>query len=62
MKIKMLVTDLDGTLMRDDKTVSERTTTTLKKCRNKGIKVIYATARGNIAPFLPVEIFDGCVR
>jgi hypothetical protein len=63
MSIKMIVVDLDGTLMRDDKTVSERTICALKKCREKGIKVAYATARGNAEQILPSElIFDGSVR
>ncbi|MCL2874531.1 MAG: Cof-type HAD-IIB family hydrolase [Defluviitaleaceae bacterium] len=61
--IKMIVTDLDGTLLRDDKTISERTLSTLKKCRKKGIKVVYATGRGISAEKLvPSELFDGYVR
>jgi len=35
MKIEMIVVDLDDTLMRDDKTVSDRTISTLEKCRDK---------------------------
>lgn len=63
MDIKMIVTDLDGTLLRDDKTVSERTWETLKKCREKGIKVVYATGRGISSKKLaPSEFFDGCIR
>jgi hypothetical protein len=62
MNIKMIVVDLDGTLMRDDKTVSGRTISTLKKCREKGIKVTYATARSDsVKTLLPTEIFDGSV-
>ncbi len=60
--IKMIVTDLDDTLLRTDKTISERTQTVLAKCREKKIKVVYATGRGNSAKLLvPSELFDGFV-
>ncbi|MCL2513515.1 MAG: Cof-type HAD-IIB family hydrolase, partial [Oscillospiraceae bacterium] len=63
MKIKMIVTDLDGTLLRSDKTISERTISALKKCRGKGIKTAYATGRGASSKiFAPDELFDGYVR
>ena len=48
MKIKMLVFDLDDTLLRNDKTISEHTISVLKNCNDRGIKVIYATGRGCI--------------
>lgn len=58
----MIVTDLDGTLLRDDKTVSERTKSVLDQCRKAGIKVVYATARGGSARrLLSSELFDGRV-
>ena len=58
--VKMIVTDLDGTLLRTDKTISEQTRQTLRKCREAGIKVVYATARGHTAERVaPNEIFDG---
>lgn len=60
--VKMLVTDLDGTLLKTDKSISMYTIETIKHVRNKGIKVIYATARGSSAKLLvPHEIFDGYV-
>jgi len=60
MSIKMIVTDLDGTLLRGDKTVSKYTWETLRKCRLKGLKVAYATGRGGSAQHLaPSEMFDG---
>ena len=63
MPIKMIVTDLDGTLLRDDKTISERTLAVLKRCRARGIKVAYATGRGSTDLALaPPELFDGRVR
>jgi len=61
--IKMIVTDLDSTLLQEDKTISERTINALKLCREKGIKLAYATGRGNSSKILvPSELFDGFVR
>jgi len=58
--IKMIVTDLDDTLLRTDKTISEFTRSVLSKCRNSGIKVAYATGRGESnAHVAPPEMFDG---
>lgn len=58
--MKMLVTDLDGTLLRTDKTVSDYTRGVLARCKNAGIKVAYATARGKSADRLvPPELLDG---
>jgi len=48
MNIKMIVLDLDGTLLHDDKTISEYSKIVIQKCREKGIKVIFATVRGTI--------------
>jgi len=45
MAIKMIVTDLDRTLLRTDKTISDYTADILNRCRKKGIKIIFATAR-----------------
>ena len=62
MTIKMIVTDLDGTLLRTDKTISERTKTALNKCRNAGIKVAYATGRGGSEKKLvPSHMFDAMI-
>jgi hypothetical protein len=43
--IRMILTDLDHTLLRQDGTVSERTLRTLAECRAKGIRFAIATAR-----------------
>lgn len=60
MSAKMIVTDLDGTLLRTDKTISERTKSILRQCRKAGIKVVHATGRGKSAEKLaPSELFDG---
>ena len=58
-QIKMIVTDLDGTLLRSDKTISENTLEVLNRCRKSGIKVVYATGRGGSAEQkAPAECFD----
>lgn len=43
--IKLIVTDLDNTLLQNDKSISENTISTLIKCQKKGIKIAFATAR-----------------
>ena len=43
--IKIIVTDLDNTLLRTDKTISDYTAGILNKCRHNGIKIVFATAR-----------------
>jgi len=59
MGIKMIAMDLDGTLLRTDKTISERTKNVLKICREARIKVVYATGRGSSAgKVAATEIFD----
>lgn len=44
-KSKAIILDLDGTLLRSDKSVSERTLKALEECKEAGILVIVATAR-----------------
>ena len=63
MDTKMIVTDLDGTLLRDDKRISERTKNTLIRCRENGIKVVFASARGgSVERFAPDYLVDGKIR
>ena len=50
--IKMIITDLDNTLLRSDKTISEYTIDILKKCQAKGVKVAFATARSQQASLI----------
>ena len=45
MKARMIVTDLDGTLLRDDKTISDFTIDVIKKYQSKGGIFVAATAR-----------------
>jgi len=42
---KLIATDLDGTLLRSDRGVSERTRSVLKACAAAGIEVVLVTAR-----------------
>ena len=43
--VKMIVTDLDRTLLCSDKTISDYSSVVLKRCRERGIKIVFATAR-----------------
>ena len=64
MNIKMIVTDLDGTLLRRDKTISEYTASVFYRCRNAGIKIIFATARPvrAVEKWLNIDILsDACI-
>jgi len=62
MGIKMVVMDLDGTLLRTDKTISVRTWDVLNMCRESGVKIVYATGRGGSdTDMAPIEMFDGRV-
>ena len=45
MPIRLIATDLDGTLLRSDMSVSERTRTALDKARAAGMYVVPVTAR-----------------
>ena len=58
--IKMIVTDLDGTYLRDDKSVSEYTKSVITRLRAKGIKFVIATARPvrAVRDFLPDVQYD----
>lgn len=42
---KLIVTDLDGSALKNDKTISEATKNAFAKCRQKGIPIAIATAR-----------------
>jgi Cof subfamily protein (haloacid dehalogenase superfamily) len=58
--IKLIITDLDGTLLRTDKTVSSYTKEVLQKCKAAGIKTAYATGRGLTAELVaPPDLFEG---
>ena len=63
MDIKMIVTDLDGTLLRNDKSISPYTVAVLENCRTEGIKIVFATARPerNIVGFSRVITPDAII-
>ncbi len=44
-QIKLIASDLDGTLLRDDKSLSPHTRQVLARCREKGFLFFVATAR-----------------
>jgi Cof subfamily protein (haloacid dehalogenase superfamily) len=44
-KIQMIVMDLDRSLLQSDKTISEYTKKVIKKCTDKNIIIVFATAR-----------------
>lgn len=59
-KLKMIVSDLDGTLLQTDKTISAYTKSVLTRCRRAGVKVVYATGRGGSSESVaPAKLFDG---
>lgn len=47
METKLILLDLDFTLLRSDRTISQKSIETLKKCQAKGIKIGFSTSRGN---------------
>ncbi|MBJ8029562.1 HAD family hydrolase [Bacillus cereus group sp. N21] len=56
--IKVIVLDLDGTLLNNEKKVSERNIKAVMDCHRKGIHIIFATARAprSVKQFLPKEL------
>ena len=44
-KIRLIATDLDGTLLRDDKTIDEKTKERLIQAQKQGIIIVIATGR-----------------
>ncbi|MDR0818684.1 MAG: Cof-type HAD-IIB family hydrolase [Oscillospiraceae bacterium] len=45
MNIKLIATDLDDTLLRRDKTISDYTKSVFERCRELGVLTAFATAR-----------------
>jgi len=45
MNIQMLVTDLDNTLLHSDKSISEYAASVFRRCRERGMKIVFATGR-----------------
>ena len=42
---KLIAIDMDGTLLREDKTISDRTKEAIKKAIEKGVKIVLASGR-----------------
>ena len=61
--IKMIVTDLDGTLLKDDKSISAHTENVIKRLRGNGIPFVVATARPirAVKAFLPWISYDAAI-
>ncbi len=57
-KPKMIAFDLDGTLLRDDKTISDYTLNILDECQKQGIKIIFATGRA----YMGVKDYEKLVK
>ncbi len=62
-RVRMVAVDLDGTLLRDDKTVSPRTVSAIARLRARGAAFVIATARPirSVRGFLPDFGFDAAV-
>lgn len=45
MNYKLVAIDMDGTLLREDKTISDRTKYAIKRAIEKGVKVVLASGR-----------------
>lgn len=60
MNYKLIAMDFDGTLLRDDKTISENTKKILKLYKDLGYLIVGVTARtlASIKEVVPVDIFN----
>ena len=55
---KAVIFDLDGTLLHTDQTVSDRALSAIEACRERGIKILLATARPERTAEMYSEIID----
>jgi len=55
--VKLIVMDLDGTLLHSDKTISAHTSDVLRRCQEKGILTAFATARSEYEVERILEMF-----
>ena len=42
---KLIAIDMDGTLLKEDKTISTKTKEALKRAREEGVKIVLTTGR-----------------
>ena len=63
MRLKTIIVDLDRTLLRTDKTISEYTVSILRQCKAHGIRIMVATARPlrTIKQYCEIVEFDAMV-
>lgn len=66
MSYKMIVLDLDDTLLKNDGTISRKTKKTLKKAQEDGVKVVLASGRptfaiASVANALELEKYGGYI-
>ena len=62
--IKLIVTDLDNTLLRRDKIISGYTASVFRRCNESGMKIVFATARPvrAVVKWLNIDIQnDACI-
>jgi len=57
--IRLIATDLDGTLLRSDLSVSERTQRALRAARDAGIRIVLVSARGPIGVGRVADLIGG---
>ena len=59
----MIVTDLDSTLLTDDKRITDNSLRAMQKCQEQGIRVVFATARPwrAVHPFLKDVACDAVI-
>lgn len=62
-KIKLIASDLDGTLLRNDESLSSYTRAVLARCRKKGVLFFVATARPprSLERLIPGLSYDGAI-
>lgn len=66
MKYKLLVLDVDGTLLNDEKKISKRTLNTLRKVQQMGVRIMLASGRPTygllpLAKTLELGIYNGYI-
>lgn len=61
--IKMIITDLDDTLLRNDKSISGYSRKVIQRVRRAGVKFAFATARGSSTQHLvDLGLFDAYIQ
>ena len=66
MKYKLLVLDVDGTLLNDEKEISKRTLNVLRKVQQMGVRIMLASGRPTygllpLAKTLELGIYNGYI-